>query len=77
MLKGILGEEMKVAYNDYLEAFGLLTEEEIIAWAERKRDEKIRIKEDNKSKQADVMKWLYSENYTEELAVKVTENVQL
>lgn len=75
MLKGILGEEMKVAYNDYLEAFGLLTEEEITAWAERKREEKIRIKEDDKSKQADVMNWLYSENYTEELAVKVTENV--
>lgn len=75
MLKGILGEEMKVAYNDYLEAFGLLTEEEIIAWADRKREEKIRIKEDDKSKQADVMNWLYSENYTEELAVKVTENV--
>lgn len=68
---------MKVAYNDYLEAFGLLTEEEIIAWADRKREEKIRIKEDDKSKQADVMNWLYSENYTEELAVKVTENVQL
>lgn len=75
MLKGILGEEMKVAYNDYLEAFGLLTEEEITAWAERKREEKIRIKADDKSKQADVMNWLYSENYTEELAVKVTENV--
>lgn len=75
MLKGILGEEMKVAYNDYLEAFGLLTEEEITAWAERKREEKIRIKEDDKSKQADVMNWLYSENYTEELALKVTENV--
>lgn len=75
MLKGILGEEMKVAYNDYLEAFGLLTEEEIIAWADRKREEKIRIKEDDKSKQADVMNWLYTENYTEELAVKVTENV--
>lgn len=75
MLKGILGEEMKVAYNDYLEAFGLLTEEEIIAWAERKREEKIRVKEDDKSKQADVMNWLYSENYTEELALKVTENV--
>lgn len=77
MLKGILGEEMKVAYNDYLEAFGLLTEEEIIAWADHKREEKIRIKEDDKTKQADVMNWLYTENYTEELAVKVTENVQL
>lgn len=62
---------MKIAYNDYLEAFGLLTEEEIIAWAEHKRSEKKRIKAENETKRSDVMSWLYSKNYTEETFSKV------
>lgn len=62
---------MKIAYNDYLEAFGLLTEEEIIAWAEHKRAEKKRVKAENETKRSDVMSWLYSKNYTEETFSKV------
>lgn len=67
MLSQIMGHDHKIEYKDYLSAFGLLTEEEQSAMTEYRRIESIRLKQESERRTADIMSWVYSPDYEEEV----------